>query len=517
MAISVVWPALLFVLSFVTRAFNFGMVPAGMNQDEAMGAYDAYALLLTGADHWGVKWPIHLTGWGYGQMSALPSYLMIPFIKVFGLNSFSARLPALLVSMAGLWALYVYVKHTFGKTAGTITLAVGAVNPWHIMQSRWALDCNFFPHFLMLGVCLMALGLEKGKKSAVWLLCGSMLCFALSMYCYGIAFYTVPVLLAAAAVYLLATRNIKPGRLLLCATVYAAFAWPIFALMVINYFRWPSIVTPLFTIPYFPDSVRINDILLFSSDIPAQLKANLAALYKTVILQTDGLPWNAIGAFGTMYKFALPFSALGLIYSLGKRTPKSALLKIWLAVSIFAGLMTNVNINRINIICYPLIIFSGIGIYGTVIWLGQKLHTYVKRTAAAVVIALYAVSFAAFVSQYYGPYNSQVARYFYPGFIQSVRYAQGMGEKLYVTRYTQAPQAYYMVSEILTLFAGPVDPAYIHTPEYSQQYSYVVFEAQPTDTNAVYVLNADELNYFPPDQFKLTQFGGYYVAEPTDG
>ena len=98
------------VLAVLIRIYRFGAIPAGMNQDGAMAAVDAKALAEYGTDRFGMRYPVHLTAWGFGQMSALLSYLMIPAIRLFGLNPFAARLPMLLVSLGALVLLYFGIK-----------------------------------------------------------------------------------------------------------------------------------------------------------------------------------------------------------------------------------------------------------------------------------------------------------------------------------------------------------------------------------------------------------------------
>ena len=75
------------------RLTAFGTIPGGLNQDGAMAAVDAKALGEYGTDRFGTFMPAHLRAWGYGQMSALLSYLMVPFVKIFGLNRTAVRLP----------------------------------------------------------------------------------------------------------------------------------------------------------------------------------------------------------------------------------------------------------------------------------------------------------------------------------------------------------------------------------------------------------------------------------------
>ena len=65
------------IIAVFIRVYQFGSVPGGMNQDGAMAAVDAKALADYGTDRLGMRFPVHLTAWGFGQMSALLSYLMI--------------------------------------------------------------------------------------------------------------------------------------------------------------------------------------------------------------------------------------------------------------------------------------------------------------------------------------------------------------------------------------------------------------------------------------------------------
>ena len=56
--------------------------------------YEAYSILNYGIDRNGNVLPVFLVSWGSGQ-NALYTYILIPFIKLLGLSSFSVRLPML--------------------------------------------------------------------------------------------------------------------------------------------------------------------------------------------------------------------------------------------------------------------------------------------------------------------------------------------------------------------------------------------------------------------------------------
>jgi hypothetical protein len=508
------------IAAVVVRVWQFGSVPGGFNQDGAMAAVDAMALADHGTDRFGMPLPVHFTAWGYGQMSVLMSYLMAPFIKLFGLSAVTARLPMLLVSLAGLVALYLLCKDVFGRLPALIILAVTAVNPWHIMQSRWALDCNMLPHFLLFS----AYFLHLGRKRKVWLYI-AMVFFGLTMYTYGIAFYAVPLMLILLCIVLLAKRMIKAWEAGLCLLVYAAVAWPIFAVMIINYFRLHTIRFLGFTIPFFPDSVRSGDLVIFSPDVFGQLWANIVSFVNVIILQKPGLPWNAIPAFGPMYLFALPLIILGIVWMIKTRREDKTIgritIVVWLIISVLSALMINgININRINIIFYPLCILCGLGIW----YLATAIRVKVVLPATALIFAL---AFSTFTVSYFGAHSKVLAANFYSGFGEALAAAEEEdADTIYVTNYTQFENSYY-VSEILTLFHSAIDAEY-YTGEaqvyssdghallpYQQRYQYISFSAPVSaDKNAVYVINMAEKNLFALDVFDIDVYDGYALAIP---
>ena len=504
------------IAAVAVRVWQFGSVPGGFNQDGAMAAGDALALADHGTDRFGMSLPVHFTAWGYGQMSVLMSYLMVPFIKIFGLSAITARLPMLIVSLAGLVVLYLMCKDVFGRVPALIILAVTAVNPWHIMQSRWALDCNMLPHFLLFSVYFLHLG----QKKKAWLYI-SMVFFGLTMYTYGIAFYAVPLMLILLCIVLLARKMIKVWEAGLCVLVYAAVAWPIFAVMIINYFKLETIHFLGFTIPFFPDSVRSGDLVIFSSDVFGQLWANIVSLVNVIILQEPGLPWNAIPEFGSMYLFALPLILLGAVWLIKTRRDDKSMgrvaIVVWLAVSVLSALMINgININRINIIFYPLCILCGLGVW--------YLVTAIKAKAVMPVVALiFVLAFSTFSVSYFGVHNKVLSANFYSGFGQALAAAEDEDtDTIYVTNYTQFENSYY-VSEILTLFHSAIDAEYYRGEAqaigndgnallpYQQRYQYVSFSAPvDADADAVYVINAAEVDLFAPELFDVEVLAGMH-------
>lgn len=504
------------VLAVSVRVYQFGVIPGGFNQDGAMAAVDAKALADYGTDRFGMRFPVHLTAWGYGQMSSLLSYLMAPLIKLFGLNPVVARLPQLIISLLGLLTLYFFSRDAFGKTAALVIFAFGAINPWHILQSRWALDCNLYPHFFLFGLYFLNRAM-KGKKR-LWL-CVSMVMFGLCMYCYGISIYTMPVFLMLACVYLLVKKRVSLGEALMALVVWLAVAWPFILVMAINTFHWDTIETPLFTMAYFPDSVRSSSILFFSNNIPQRAVSNFIFLMKATVLQAEDLLWNNIPEYGTMYLFSMPFALVGLVALWKERRKEcgTVLLLFFLMTGIWCGISTNeVNINRINIIYYPIMVLVGYGIYTVIRWCGiPRVEVFLA--------AAYLMAFVLFSHVYFTTYAEKINVCFEKDFCDAVASLKNSeAEKLYITS-ENSGRVHKVSNEILTMFWQEIDAEYFQgksCPEgmlpYSERYIFTRMKDIDIDPeeDAAYVLPDTELEYFPEDSFQLVKFGYYYTAVP---
>ena len=164
------------LVGFAVRLAALGELPCGLNQDEAYAAYNAWSLLHYGVDSAGYRNPVYLVAWGSG-MNALETYLMMPFIALFGTDTFVLRLPQALVACLSLVCVYSLGRRTLGRGFALCALAVLATSPWHVMMSRWALESNLAPGFLLFGLYFFV----RGMSSPRWLY-ASAAAYGLSLY-----------------------------------------------------------------------------------------------------------------------------------------------------------------------------------------------------------------------------------------------------------------------------------------------------------------------------------------------
>ena len=506
-------------LSLIVRLYQYGIIPGGMNQDGAMAAVDAKALAEYGTDRFGMHMPVHFTGWGDSQMNVLLSYFMIPFFKIFGVSVVTARLPILIASMLGLIALYFIARRLFGIRAAQIVLIFASCNPWHFMQSRWALEANMFPHMFIIGLIFLLMGLERKR----WYIYLSMIFFALCMYSYGISFYTVPVFLLVMCIYILNKKVLKWSEVLISAGVYFLVSWPIYLTMMINAFKWDTIETPFFTMPFFPASRRSQDILFFADDKLAQLSKNIYALIR-IFIKGDRQLCNTVRGFGVINICFVPFIFLGLYYVICmfrkeldviKKTGYLSILTLF-GIGILAGIITaEVNVNRINIIHYSLILLAGMGIF----FVYQN-----YRKLSYIFAPMYLVLSLLFFNIYFTTYADGIKERFFGDFIEAVQYIQDETDcTFYVITPDSQYEGSYDVSEILTMFAHDIDAQYYQGKVsdeqgllYNEKYSYrnVVQEEVDASIPVAYVVTESYVNLFLPEDYIIHPFGRFYAAVP---
>lgn len=377
------------VLAIIVRIYMWPNALSEVNCDEAMTALNAKSIAETGTDIYGTSFPIYFEAWRLAGQSALLTYLITLSIKIFGFSIFSIRLPSLLISIVPILLIYDFCKKIFNnKKIATIVLIFLAVNPWHIMQSKWALDCNLFPHIMLIATYFLYIGMKNRKF--IYL---SMLIYGISMYAYGIALYIVPFFLLFTAIILYRKKLINKKDILISIIIYVIVSTPIFLMVIVNYFKLPEIKIGNITIQYFKDSNRTEDMLIFSENKSEKLKENLKNLFNVIVKQDDGLEWNSVKNFGTYYYFSIPFLIIG-IYSCAKHK-KGTLILLWLVLSILIGILINdININRLNVIWYPIIILCSCGIYEVI----NKIN---DKTVEYIILALYIIVFALFNNTYY--------------------------------------------------------------------------------------------------------------------
>lgn len=339
--------AALLLAGALLRFLCLGSFPPGLNQDEASIGFDAWSLLRWGMDRNGDAWPVLFVSWGSGQ-NVLYAYLSFPFLALFGLSAVSLRLCAAFWGSVSLAAFWLLARRAGGKGFGLAALALLALNPWHLLLSRWALESNLLPSFLLLGVLALCY-----VNRNPWMLCLSAALFALGLYAYGTAFLFLPLFLLGASIRVLRRGYVKLRHFLLALDLFLLIALPLILCQLRNALGLPGMKLLWMTLPALTET-RQAATVSFSPK-------HLLELGKLLWRQSDGLPWNSAGPFGLFYGLpGLLFVLLGLGSLLGKlRKRELGDARFYVLMSLLsalaASLFIDVNVNRVNFLFLPLV------------------------------------------------------------------------------------------------------------------------------------------------------------------
>lgn len=442
-------------LAVFARLWQFGAVPAGLNQDEAFAAYEAWSLLNSGIDSHGYHFPVYLVAWGSG-MNALETYLMMPFIALFGLKVWVIRLPQLIVGLLSVWVMYLTVRKIGDEVSALTAMLIIAVCPWHVLLSRWGLESNLLPGFLLFGYYFYLCG----RRSL------SALMFGLSLYAYATAWMLVPFVTVILAVK--GKTGIRPFVILFVC------ALPLLLFVAVN-LGWMEEVNSFISIPR---------LLYFRS---GEVKGWNADVFK-ILLLGDGRTYNSTDRFNFLFYITVPLALVGVLR-------KNWRLLAVTAVSILVCMrLSSPNVNRVNMIFIPVIILAGLGTG----YLSEKFGKSVFYVTGGILLVLFAC-FEIYCFSSFRPFPA--------GLDEALERADAIGGTVYLDEDIYYPQVLFYEQIPAEEFISTVEyanypAAYLKTDSFSE---YKWGEGPLTIASKWHVEDIKD-NYS-----SCEQFGDYYL------
>ncbi len=169
---------LICILGFFLRFYLLSVIPSSLSADEVAFGYNAYSILKTGKDEFGKSFPLLFQSFN-DHKNPVFVYLLVPFIKVFGLNELAIRLPSAILGLAIIPLFFLLTKKlTENNQVSLLSAFLATISPWLIQYSRIALEVNTAFFLSLLGVWLFLKA--KDKKPL----------YILSAFTFGLAFWT---------------------------------------------------------------------------------------------------------------------------------------------------------------------------------------------------------------------------------------------------------------------------------------------------------------------------------------
>lgn len=426
---------LIVVLAALLRFTNISSMPPALNWDEISHGYNAYSILTTGKDEWGVTLPTIFRAYGDYK---LPTYIYLTAVseKFFGLTEFAVRLPSVLAGIETVVFTYLLVLVLFKKKSlANLSALLVAVEPWSFFLSRAAFEANLSLFFIVSGIYFFVKSLEDYR-----FLISSSILLGLSVWTYNSARVFVPlILLALILIYwaeLKAEYRKNRKRIILPLLIFAFFFIPMFI----------QLAMPAGQARYGKVSIidegaiaKIEEARNTSKLPPVinRLINNRVTYFSEVFIKNWATHYSASFLFfngGTDYQFSIPGKGIiywidilpmivGLLWLVIKRTKANALLIAWFLLSPIPSALTNEAphvLRAIVMLPVPMIITS-IGVWQIAQWLNLKLKISYKLIIAIYIVLIY-VFFENYWIAYTGTYRNNYSWSWQYGYKESVSY-----------------------------------------------------------------------------------------------
>jgi len=385
------WLTLILLAGSLVRLLYLGDSPMGLHQDEAYSAYNSWAVMNYGIDSFGYTRPVYYTVWGSG-MSVLYSYLTMPFFALFGVSVVTIRLPQAILGCVSILVVYGLGKQMFhSKWMGVFFAFLLAINPWHIQQSRFGLECNLAVPMLLTAMYFFCRYINGGKKS-LW---GATLFWGLTLYCYALTWLLIPLILLF-CLFFFPEKTVFNKKFFLCLFVLFLMAFPLLLFLAVNFGLIPEIRTGIISIPKLPE-LRTEE-MTFHTWV---LKQRFFSLVTMLFRQYDDRWFISNATVGSYYYISAPFVLLGLLYHIKvffqwlfrkRELPVHFLLAIWFGAAFLVGCSVDlVYFHKVNYIHIPIILYGGMGIWRLAGIIRKKMPVF------AVAVCLYTACFGYYI------------------------------------------------------------------------------------------------------------------------
>lgn len=422
------------LLAFALRFYNLWSTPS-LNPDEAAIGYNAYSLILTGRDEHGVSWPIHFKSFGDYKPGGY-FYLVLPFVKFFGLNPLSVRLPNLIFSILTIFFLYKLVLLLTKKNnLALISALVLSISPWHIHFSRGGWESCTALSFILMGIYFFYKSIHSEKKFFIYFL-AFIISFSFSLYIYHSARIIAPLIALSLLVLNFKKLKTKSSYSIIIALIIGITITTPVAVSFLKSggaARFGGVGLTADQGPIW----RANELINHHNNVKLinRVMHNKRLLYliswgqkysshfdfNFLFINGDEVPRSKVPEMGQLYIVEIIFLILGIIYLLRSTIydPQSKLFIIcFLLISPLASSLTFQAPSALRALpmVIPLSVLVSLGIYGFL----QKMPKFIN----CLLILIYLFSLVYYLDAYFIHYPKRLPTAWSYGFDQLVPYLE---------------------------------------------------------------------------------------------
>ncbi|MFH1788617.1 MAG: glycosyltransferase family 39 protein [Candidatus Altiarchaeota archaeon] len=301
--------SIILLVSAFFRIHNLSINPNGFYHDEASNGYDAYSILETGRDRYGVLFPLFTRSFG-DYDDTLYRFITAPFTGVFGLNEFAVRLPAAIIGVLTVFVVYLLSKELFDKKVAFLSAFLLAVNPWHVQFSRAGYGTIMWPFFFCIGLFFF----EKSLRNQRYLIYSAS-AFAITLNTYMAARVFIPLFVfGLTLMHWKRLKKIKSSILIASAIIFSL-------IFLYDFQHWMT-----------PEGMSRTSQVLTTTVTVKTLVSNYLSYFTPEFLFLNGSPYLRYGlqGFGELHFFELITVLAGVALLFTEIKQKHMILILWL-------------------------------------------------------------------------------------------------------------------------------------------------------------------------------------------
>jgi 4-amino-4-deoxy-L-arabinose transferase-like glycosyltransferase len=498
-------------------------VPPSASMDEASIGYNAYSVVKTGGDEFG-DFPL-ISQRGYDDWRRSTYLLLVtPFVALLDLRVAAIRLPAVILSLLTVWAIYHITLLLFekrSKHAVSVALATSflvAVSPWHAYISRLGHEVNAYLSFFIFGLFFLLQARKNTGKAPL-----AMAFFILSLISYYAGQVFLPVFgVGVAFIYRSALvqrlREDKKFRVMfgLFIVILIPVLWNLFSPAAMIRFAGTSTFTPQAHEELYAKRVEMRNKAAENNDFVGMIRYNRRLYPFEVLFQgysshfnpqwlfanTSAEPFKAPN-MGLLYMWELPFILIGMFALLVSREVSSRtkqLVFLWLFLSpLPASIATQAPHAMRSYLLIPVLqFFAAFGI----IFVLLRLKTF-KTLGAVTLAVVIALGLSAFYKNYFIVFPKEQSRSFHYAFSRVVPYVVSVQDQYEKVVFSNEGDLYqsYMVFLYYTRYdpflyqrqGGTLSGGFAESHAFGKyEFRPITWSADSTDKNVLYVGNISD-------------------------
>lgn len=396
----------LFVLGIILRIYKLGSLPTGFFRDEAALGYNAFSILKTGNDEFGMPHPLVFRSF---EVFFLPAYVYfsIPLIWSLGLTEFSVRLLSSISGIFSLIIIFLIAKRNWDIKVAVSSLLLLVIAPWHIFYSRGSFEGNLALALFYLGFFLW---LEFVRIRKLFYFFPAILSFTASMYSYQSERVIVPLFAIFALIvsfkYIWSLRL----KLIIPSLIVFVILLPLLSLSFIAGGYHRAFGVSIFTQEVNPPGYTSNqpETLFTNNKVILRTKEVLSLYFsyfspKNLFTEGDYNRQRSSEDYSVFYAWYFPLILSGLILIIKRKKVADKLLLCVIVLAPIPAALTGdpFHTYRSLLLYFPLTLIAGVGLSNVYHSVGKyKLRELYKPLFVLLVSVLSVVSLMYFLFSY---------------------------------------------------------------------------------------------------------------------